>query len=172
VKNICLSSPRQLAAWVGIGIILVLLSLAAGFNFHSANGGATAFAFKWLSLPFLVFWLTVAFYTDALGKEPVQKTLSAIVLTVFLCSIGGGGVLLWLNAGIGYQSPVLVCGTVVSKSSGGLKGYPSVSVQAGDTLGIVRLEVNRREHDTVEIGQPYRRQMHVGLLGIMYAPAR
>lgn len=172
MKNSYPVSPRTLASCVGIGIVLVLLSLAAGFNFHSANGGAVAFAFKWLSLPLLVFWLTVAFHTNALGKELVQKMVSAIILTVFLCSIGSSGLLMWLNAGIGYQIPVLVYGNVVSKSPGGIKGYPTVSVQADNILRIVRLEVSRREYDTVEIGRPYQRQMHVGLLGIMYAPAR
>jgi hypothetical protein len=150
---------------------LIALSMSAAFTFQSANGGAMQFAFKWLSLPFLTFWLIIAFRTEVLGKGTAQKVASAIILTACLCSIGSGG-LMWLNAYMGEQKTVVVSGVVVSRNSGGIKGYPTITVQDERTLGTIRLEVSKRQYEATQVGGIYQRQMRIGLLGIMYSPAR
>jgi len=164
-------SGPVLFSFAATAAVLIVLSVSAGFTFHSADGGAPAFAFRWLSLPFLVFLLFVAFRTEVLGKGITQKVISAVVITVFLCSVGSGG-LLWINAGFGGQADILVSGAVVGKSSGGIKGYPTITVQDSEMLRMIRLEVSRPEYERVEVGRTYRKPMRIGVLGIMYAYSR
>ena len=168
MKNATIVSRRILFIALAVGGVLILLSLAAGLTFQSANGGTMAFAFKWLSLPFLAMWLAVAFRTETLGKNTAQRVIAALILTVFLCSIGSGG-LMWVNVGIGAQKTILVSGDVVSKQAGGTKGCSTVSVQDAHTLRMYHLEVDMREYEAVEVGRPYQKRMRVGILGIMYA---
>ena len=168
MRETIITSKRILFIAAVVGAVLLLLSLSAGFTFSSVDGGTMAFAFKWLSLPILAVWLAVAFRTDALGKEAAHKVISSIILTVFLCSIGSGG-LMWINAGIGEQKIITVSGDVVGKQSGGTKGYPTVSVQDARTFQVYHIEVSRREYESVEVGRHYQKQMRVGALGMLYA---
>jgi hypothetical protein len=156
---------------VTAGLLLVALSIASAFTYRSADGGATAFAFRWLSLPFLMLWLIVAFRTEALGRSAFQRVISAAILTVFLCSIGSGW-LMWLNVAVGDQRDVVISGIVIGKSSGGHRGANTVTVRDQRTMVPVRVEVSRAEYVTVRPGDRFESSMRIGLLGIMYAPAR
>jgi hypothetical protein len=155
------------AVLLGMLIGLAVLSMIASHHYLTADGGAMSFALRWLSLPLFLINLAVVFRFFTSLRTVGQKIGAALFVTIFCCTIGSGG-LLFINASIGHQQEISIHGYITSKSSGGHRGSPTITV--GDSrLGYpITLQVTRNTYDSVGVGSLYNQMMYRGFLGILY----